>query len=474
MLHGIFWSAVEKYSGLIVSIIITMVLARLLAPEDFGLIAVVTVIIQFLTLFCTMGASPAIVQKDDLTENDLSSIFSCFVVLGFLLSALLFFSAPFVARFYNEEKLILIVRILSVNLFFAASNLVPSALMIKNLRFRQIAIRTLSIQVITGVISIFVAYKGGGVYSLLISPVSTSIYLFFYNYHFYPQKFTLQLKFTPLKKIVSYSLYQFGFDIFNFFSRNVDKLIIGKTMTASELGYYEKSYRLMQLPLNYISSVINPVMQPVLRTLQNEKKIMLQKYNKIVRLLSTISFPLGVLMFFCSSEIINVFFGPNWEAAAYPLAILSLSLPVQLVLSTSGAIFQSMNSTKEQFFVAIVCSGITVVGYFIAAFLFNTIVAMAWSWTITLYVNFIITFLVIYKKVLGSNLVPLFSQMLFPLVNAIVLTIIYLLIPFSEGIIVPLVEKAFLAVLISCLFTQLSGQYNIVQYLKKSLIKLKK
>ena len=128
-----------------------------------------------------MGASPAIVQKDNLTQDDLSIIFSTFLLIGILLAIILSLVAPVIADFYNDSRLTLIVRILSVNLIFAAANLVPNALMIKNLRFRQMALRTLSIQVITGSIAIFAAYKGLGLYSLLISPVATAIYMFFFN-----------------------------------------------------------------------------------------------------------------------------------------------------------------------------------------------------------------------------------------------------------------------------------------------------
>lgn len=473
MIHGVFWSAVEKYSGLIVSIIITMVLARLLQPEDFGLIAIVTVIIQFLTLFCTMGASPAIVQKDNLTQKDLSVIFSSFILIGVFLALILSLFAPLIAVYYDDSRLALIVRILSVNLIFAAANLVPNALMIKNLRFRQMALRTLSIQVVSGAIAIIAAYKGLGVYSLLISPISTTIYMFFFNTHFYPQKFTIKISLAPFKKIFSYSAYQFGFDIIIFFGRNLDKLIIGKSMSSAELGYYEKSYRLMQLPLSYISSVVSPVMQPVLRSFQDERQLMADKLNKIVRFLSTISFPIGIILYACSAEIILLFYGNNWEKSISPFSILCLSLPLQIVLSTSGSIFQAANSTKTQFYVNLINICTTIIGFFIAALVFNSIEAMAWAWNITLLIAFFTTFIVLYNRVLNSNIRGMLKQLLVPLIVAIALFAIYIFFPTPNNIILSLIVKLFIGIFLTVILVHILGQYDMI-YLIKSLFCKKK
>lgn len=471
MIHGVFWSAVEKYSGFVVSIIITMVLARLLQPEDFGVIAIVTVIIHFLTLFCTMGASPAIVQKDNLTQEDLSVIFSSFLLIGIALAVVLSMLAPLIAEFYEDNRLVLIIRILSVNLVFSAANLVPNALMIKHLRFRQMAIRSLSIQIITGFVSIIAAYNGLGLYSLLISPIATAIYMFCYNSHFYPQKFTYKINIEPINKIFSYSAFQFGFDFINFFSRNIDKLIIGKTMSSADLGYYEKSYRLMQLPLSYISSVISPVMQPILRSFQDERQIMADKYNRIIRLLATISFPVGITLYACSEEIIVLFYGSNWLKAVPSFSILCLSLPLQIILSTSGAIYQAANSTKMQFYVCLLNTSITVIGFVIAASFFNSIEAIAWSWTITLFITFITSFISLYRIVLRSPILGVFKQIFIPSLIAITLLFAYHCIHFSDTIVISLIEKVCLALFSSVLLTQLLGQYNLILLLKTIICK---
>lgn len=338
MLHGVFWSAIEKYSGIVVSLIVSAVLARLISPEDFGTVAIVTVIINFFSIFATMGIFPAIIQRNDLTQKDLDSIFTYSILGGLCLSSLLFCLSWKIADFYNDGSLVFISQILSVNIFFASLNLVPNALMAKNKRFRQIAQRTLSLQVFSGIISIIAAHSGFGIYSLLISPIVTSIGMFLFNIHYYPCHVDFTFDLSPLKKIFSYSSYQFLFEFINYFSRNADKLIIGKYLNMGALGYYDKSYRLMMLPLQNVTSVINPVIQPVLSSLQDDKSELAKKYNKIIQCIAAISFPLAVFLFFAAYEIINIVYGDNWNPAVPVFKILTISLPLQMILSSSGAI----------------------------------------------------------------------------------------------------------------------------------------
>lgn len=164
------------------------------------------------------------------------------------------------------------------------------------------------------------------------------------------------------------------------------------------LGYYDKSYRLMMLPLQNVTSVINPVIQPVLSSLQDDKSELAKKYNKIIQCIAAISFPLAVFLFFAAYEIINIVYGDNWNPAVPVFKILTISLPLQMILSSSGAIFQTANSTDLMFFTGIRNTFVTLSGFLIAICVFNTIEAVAWSWDISLAINFILTYHTMYRK----------------------------------------------------------------------------
>jgi O-antigen/teichoic acid export membrane protein len=152
-----------------------------------------------------------------------------------------------------------------------------------------------------------------------------------------------------LRQIFSYSAYQFLFNIINYFSRNLDKLLIGKYMGMSPLGYYEKSYRLMMLPLQNITQVITPVMHPIFSDYQNDLERLASGYERIVRFLAFIGLPLSVLLYFTASEVTLIIFGDQWIPSIPIFQILTLSVGIQIILSSSGSIFQAAGDTKSLF-----------------------------------------------------------------------------------------------------------------------------
>ena len=214
LVTGVFWSGVEKYSSLVVSIIITMILARILSPKDYGVVAIATVIIHFLQLFCSMGIGPAIIQKKELTHDDINSIFSFTVYLGLILSIVFWGGAYIISSLYNSAVLVPVCQLLSIQVFFSAANMVPNALMLKDKRFKEIAKRTVVLQLITGVLSVTAAYFGIGIYALLISPILSSIGIFIWNRLYYRVIFRFCFSIFSVKKIFSYSIYQFLFEIY--------------------------------------------------------------------------------------------------------------------------------------------------------------------------------------------------------------------------------------------------------------------
>lgn len=379
MIHGAFWSAVQHYSGLAMGVIISMVLARLLSPKEYGVVAIASVLIGFLSLFSSLGIGPAIIQRKNLDKHDINSIFTYSLAIGAFLALLFFCSSWLIASVYGDEQLVPVCQILSVNIFFGAANMVPNALMSKDLRFKTLAMRALILQLSSGVLAIIAAFNGAGVYSLLIGPVISSVGVYLWNRYYYKLSVERHFDLNPIKKIFGFSSYQFLFGFVNYFSRNLDKLIIGKFMTLGDLGVYEKSYRLMQMPLNNVTGVINPVLLPVLNELQNDKAELSRKYSKIIRFISTISFPAGAILYGMASEIIRFFYGNKWDAAIPVFSILALSLPLQMILSTTGAIFMICDNTKMQFRVGIRNTITTVAGFLIAAIFFKTIEAMAWA-----------------------------------------------------------------------------------------------
>lgn len=389
---GVFWIAIAKYSGIVISLFITAILARNVSPAAFGTMAVATVIMAFLDIFSDMGLGVAIIQFRDLTKRQIHSLFSISILLAIVLTGILFLSANSIATYYNDQTLETIIRWLCISLFFNSLNIIPNGMMLRNKMFRAIAIRTLCFQVISGSIACWMAVTGWGIKALLVSPIVTSVGVFFYNFYNFPQRPAWPIDMKVVKKVWSYSMYQFLFTFINYFSRNADKLIIGKYFSMKELGYYEKSYRLMMLPLSNITFVITPVLHPILSSLQDNKEELATKNIKLTQLISQISFPLGILLFFCASPLITIIFGKNWIPAIPVFEILAISVPLQVILSTSGSLFQAAGQTKHLFYCGIQSSVCTVGAFIIAAIYVRTIESMAWAWNIVSLINFIFAY----------------------------------------------------------------------------------
>lgn len=234
-----------------------------------------------------MGISPAIIQNKTLTEHELSDIFSFTLWMGIALSILFFAASWPIATYYNSPILRTPMPVaLSQSSFLPPPTSVPNALFYKNKEFKFIALRSFGIQVASGAAAIIAAQSGAGLYALIISPILSSMLIFGISIKRYPQHFPLIPRLGAIRKIFSYSAYQFLFNVINYFSRNLDKLLIGKYMGMSQLGYYEKSYRLMMLPLQNITQVITPVMHPIFSDFQNDLQRLGAAYERILRLLA--------------------------------------------------------------------------------------------------------------------------------------------------------------------------------------------
>lgn len=417
---GVFWTALARYSGFLLSIIITAILARKITPEAFGTMAIATVIMAFLDIILEMGLSSAIIQFKDLSKKQINTIFVFSWVIGLIVAVIMFFLSKYIAVQYNDQSLSSICKLLCIIIIFNSLNIVPNGLMLKHKRFKAIAVRTLSIQIIAGTISIWGAFKGWGVYALILTPIVTSIGVFIINFVNYPQSIIINCDFSIAKKVIKYSGYQFLFSIINYWSRNIDKLIIGKYYSMTDLGYYDKSYRLMLMPIQLISSVISPVLHPVLSNFQNDVKEIAIKATKILVFISRISFPIGLILFFCAKEIITIVFGPDWSQAVPVFMIFALSLPVQLIASPGGIFYQSIGRTDLSFLGGLLNTIVTISGFIIAAIFFKHITAIAWAWTISQYVTFSYSYVIVYKYGFKTSCKELYKKVSVQIINIII------------------------------------------------------
>lgn len=472
LITGVFYSAIAKYTGIFISLIVTAILARLLSPDEFGIVAVATVIITFFGIFTDLGISPAIIQNKELTEKDLSNIFSFTIFGGILLSVLFFISSWIIGNYYKNETLITICQLLSINLLFSALNIVPNALLYKDKLFRYIAIRSLIVQLIGGFLSVIAALADAGLYALIINPIFSSIFIFIISYRKKPQQISLTLGLDSIKKILTFSSYQFLFNVINYFSRNLDKLLIGRYMSMGALGYYEKSYRLMMLPLQNITHVISPVMHPVFSEMQDDISKLAMSYERVIRILAYIGFPLSIFLYFTSTEITLMLFGNQWIKSIAPFQILALSVGIQIIMSTSGSIFQAANDTKSMFICGLFSATLTISSLLVGIFVFKTLEAVSWSICIAFSVNFIQCYWMMYRFTFKHPFNNLIKELISPLILSMLLfVVLHLFSSLELDLYLSFLIKGSLFIFCLTIYFGATNEYNLRDKLLKILRK---
>jgi PST family polysaccharide transporter len=444
---GIFYTALARYSGIIISIIIGAVLARLLTPEEFGIVALVTVFVSFFNLLSDFGIGPAVIQNQTLNDNDIKSIFLFSILLGFLMAGLFYISAPVVAQFYDKSELVQVSRLLSLSILFHSLQIVPKALLQKSLRFKQIGILTLSVQTLSGIIAIYLAFAGYSYFALVFQSILSGLLSLVLFYWLAPVKIELRVKFEAIKKIIRFSSFQFMFNVINYFSRNSDNILIGKFLSPAALGYYDKSYRLMMMPVANLTHVITPVLMPVLSKYQHDHEVIYRTYLKVVKILATIGFPLSVFLFFTANEIIHIIYGPQWTESVPVFKLLAITVGLQMILSSSGSIFQAINRTDLMFLSGLLGTTVLIGSIAYGIFVGKSIISVGYGVILGYSIYFILIFYLLIKKALKKEIIHFYKIMMFPFSISVVMAIILWgfekLIP--EQIIYSLFAKALIA-----------------------------
>lgn len=404
-----FINFISKYANIFIQILYQSILARILTPNDFGVVAVIMVFTTFFMVFADMGLGTAIIQNKKLTKEDTNNIFSFTVYFGIGL-ALIFclFSLP-LAYFYNDEAYKSIGCLLSISLFFNTLNMIPNALLLKEKRFIVVGVRLVIVSIISSVFTIILAIGGLKYYSIVFYSIFTAFFTFLWNEMSVKARFSFKFKISSLKKVFNYSAFQFAFNIINYFSRNLDNLLIGKFMGNEALAFYDKGYRLMLYPVQNLTHVITPVLHPILSEHQNNKVYIYEKYLKVIKILSLLGVFISPFCFFAGNEIIYIVYGDQWLDSVQSFQWLALSVWPQMIASSTGSIFQSVGNTKLMFKSSLITVVVSVIGI-VLGIGFKNIQKVSLFVMISHYINFFVVFYFLVKLEFRAKLYVFLKQ----------------------------------------------------------------
>ena len=318
------WQSIAKISTQIFSFAVSILLARQLSPADFGIVGMAAIVIGFLDLVNDFGIGASIVQKKELSADDLSSVFWFSVIVSLIICSASWVSAPFIAHYFKNEQITPVVRVLSLNFVICSLRTVSYNLLNKELRFGKRSIAEIISVFFGGVVALIMVYAGFGIWSLVYNTMVQSVIMSVLVIWFAPFSLKFTCSYTRARPLINFGVKLMASRIQWYFYSNADFFIVAKVLGDKLLGYYSLAFRLATMPTEKITAVVNQVVFPLFSKLQDDREQLLSYFLKITRFVSMVTFPLSISIFILSREIILLVLTDKWLPALIPFRILCL------------------------------------------------------------------------------------------------------------------------------------------------------
>lgn len=319
---GLIWSFIDNFAKQGLNFIIGIILARLLSPREFGLIGMITVFIAISQSLIDSGFTQALIRKNNCTQKDYSTVFFFNFAISLLLYLILFFSANLISRFYNEPQLTLILRVLGIGLIINGFTIVQRARLTKNIDFKLQTKISITASIFSGIIGIYMAFVGFGVWSLVTKTIGGFAFSSFLLWIWNKWKPSFVFSFISFKEMFSFGSRLLLSGLIETLYRNIYLLIIGKYFTATDLGYFTRADQFNNLASQNITAVIQRVSYPVLSTIQDDKIKLKKAYEKLIKSTMLITFVLMISMATLAKPLILVLIGEKWLPSVIYLQLL--------------------------------------------------------------------------------------------------------------------------------------------------------
>lgn len=341
----------------------TMVLARLLTPADFGLIGMVLVVVNFATMFKDAGLSMATVQKDKITHEQISTLFWINVLISVVLGLCVLAGSPLIARFYGKPELTAVTAALSISFILSGLSIQHTALLRRHMRFGNLAIVNIASQVITLTVTILLALYGWRYWALVGGSLTTALSRVILIFFFCPWIPGRMQKGTGVRNMLKFGGHLTGFNFINYFSRNMDNILIGRFIGADALGLYAKAYQIVYMPLANVRNPINKIAIPILSSLKNNPERFRHYYGTIVFVLAILSMPVMAFCVMFAEDLILLIFGSQWLAMTDIFRLLAIAGFIQPVTGTRGALLIACGQSKVYLILGIITAVFSVTGF---------------------------------------------------------------------------------------------------------------
>lgn len=342
VLDGFLWMSLSKIAHIILHLIILAILARLLTPNDFGMLAASMVVINLSDIFVQIGVGPSIIIKKNIDDDFIKTAFSLSLIFGFGFGILILVFAPHIAKIFKISDLTNILIVLCLIFPIKSFSVVAESLLKKYMKFRLLAYRSIiSYAIGYGLIGIILAFLDFGIWALVAATISQVLVNSVFVLIAYPHNKKLYINKYLVKELLYYGG---GFTlsrIFNYTANQADNFIVARWLGPSSLGFYNRAYTLMKTPINLYGQMLHDVLFPALSSIRDKSSEMTSVFSKGTMIISVLSLPVMLLMIVLAPEIIMIFLGKQWIAAIAPFQIIAFSMYFRVGYRISNTVAKS-------------------------------------------------------------------------------------------------------------------------------------
>lgn len=345
VVHGTRWMTLSTTAVQGIRLLVSVVLARLLAPADFGLLAMAFVVISFADIFKDLGTKAALIQKRELTTEFASTVFWLNIGIGAVLATVVMLGAPIFAALYAEPTVVDVLRVMGLVLAISAFGLAQQAHLYRELRFRALAAVQFTVAGVNMVVAISLALAGWGVWALVAGTVSSAAAGILVTWILSDWRPAFAFRWRDLEEIAGFSLNLSGSQILGFALSNGDKILIARFLGASPLGYFNIAHRTLTYPVQSITRVLQQVLFPTMSRIQDDDAAIARGYLRACAGISLLTFPAMVGIAVLARPLVEVVLGERWLPAAPLIAVLAPVGAVQSLTYTVSVLYQVKGRT---------------------------------------------------------------------------------------------------------------------------------
>lgn len=347
------WVGLSNAGVAVLTFLRGIILARLLGPEAFGLMAVSLMATRLIEIFTETGFGAALVHRQQRFEEARDTAFTMMVVRGFGLAALAVLLSPWMARFYDEPQLTSTVSVSGICFVLMGFQNINTIALQKELDFKRLTYMELTGAVLSFLAAISLAYTFRNVWALIGGQIANALIASVLSFLFVPARVRFRFDWAIAKELYGYGRFITGLAIVVFLSRELDSALIGKLLGMETLGLYVAAYSLANIPSTYLSKVAARVMFPMFSKLQANPEGLRQIYGHGIGLITRLTVPMSVAMIVLADDIVDALYGPQWAAAAAPLRVLALFGGFRALWMLNGYLFNAIGKPQVDFYMSV-------------------------------------------------------------------------------------------------------------------------